>query len=108
MKKNGYEVVATRPVCVDFSDGRAVSFRPGQRFEADVHNTSVQRLLRVGEVRQLNPREPIAPLPVTLGRPPAEAQIITSRAAVAMQAKIAAAKQEAAAKMVASRSAPPK
>jgi len=108
MKKQGYEVVAQKPVCVDFSDGRAISFRPGHRFEADVHNTSVQRLLKVGEIRALSPREMVPVMPVTLGRAPAEAQILKTRASLAEQKRVSDALAEASAKMAASKAAPPK
>jgi hypothetical protein len=106
MKKQGYEVVAQKPVCVDFSDGRSFSFRPGHRFEADAHNTTVQRLLRVGEIRTLGAGELVPVMPVTLGRVPAEAQILQTRASLDQQ-NIANAKAASAAKMSASKSAAP-
>jgi len=68
-KKVGYQVTAIKPVCVDFPDGRVVSFRPGMRFEAHPTNTSVRRLLKVREVRQLSNYERVPVLPVKLGAP---------------------------------------
>lgn len=87
MKKVGFEVGARRAVCVDFPDGRVVSFPPGTRFEADPSNPSIVRLLRVGEIRRLDPREPLPPLPPTLGAP------LHVRNAVKARADIAATKQ---------------
>lgn len=66
-KLAGYEVTGSKPVCVDFSDGRTVSFRPGMRFHAHPTNASVRRLLRVREVRELGPYEAVPALPVKLG-----------------------------------------
>ena len=65
----GYQVIAIKPVCVDFLDGRAVSFQPGMRFEAHPTNASVRRLLRTREVRQLGAFEQVPALPEKLGAP---------------------------------------
>jgi len=101
MKKHGYEVTGTRPVCVDFPDGRAVSYRPGMRFRASPHNASVRRLVRTKAVRQLGPHEPVPVQVVKLGTPHKEAQILATRK------KIAAAKNLAQMKLEASKKAPP-
>lgn len=101
-KKLGFEVVSTRPVCVDFRDGRTVSFRPGQRFMAAMTNSSVQRLLRIREVRKLGPFEAIPSMPIKLGAPRRVQNILKRRAEVAQ------AKKTALAKMAASKKAPPK
>ena len=100
-KKVGYEVTGTKPVCVDFLDGRSVSFRPGQRFEAAVTNSSVLRLVRVHEVRKLSAVEVIPPLPPKLGAPRRVQNILKRRA------DVEAAKIAAQAKMAASKKAPP-
>ena len=102
MKQFGFEVVATKPVCVDFRDGRAVSFRPGQRFTAALTNPSIQRLLRVQEIRQLGDREAVPPLPPKLGAPQRVQNIMTARA------EVQEARRLAEAKLAASRKAPPK
>jgi hypothetical protein len=101
-KQIGFEVVATKPVCVDFRDGRSVSFRPGQRFKADMTNASVMRLVRTREVRKLTRYESVPPLPVKLGAPRRVQNVMKARA------KIEAAKRAALAKMEASKKAPPK
>ncbi len=101
-KRVGFEVVATRPVCVDFRDGRTVSYRPGQRFKAALTNTSVARLLRISEVRKLGPYEAVPPMPIKLGAPRRVQSIMKTRS------KIEQAKKAARAKMEASRMAPPK
>jgi len=101
-QKIGFEVVATKPVCVDFRDGRSVSFRPGQRFTAALTNSSVQRLLRVREVRKLGPFEAIPPMPVKLGAPRRVQNIMKRRAEVDQARRVALAKMEA------SKQAPPK
>jgi len=100
-KKIGYEVTGTKPVCVDFLDGRSISFRPGQRFEAAVTNTSVQRLVRVHEVRKLNANEVIPPLPPKLGASRRVQNIMQHRA------DVEAAKLAARAKAIASKKALP-
>ena len=97
----GFEVVATRPVCVDFRDGRTISYRPGQRFEASLTNSSVQRLVRIKEIRKLGPFEAIPPMPVKLGAT-RRVQNIMKRRSEVEQARVAAQ-----AKMAASRLAPP-
>jgi hypothetical protein len=101
-KKVGYEVIARRPVCVDFRDGRVVSFRPGQRFEAERTNSSVMRLERVKDVRRLGPMEAVPPLPVKLGAPRRVQAVLKARA------QVAAARKAALARFEASRQAPPK
>lgn len=62
-----YEVIAPRPVCVDFEDGRVVSFTPGMRFRSHPTNKSVRRLVKVQELRQLSPYEAVPALPIQLG-----------------------------------------
>jgi len=100
-KKIGLEVVSTKPVCVDFLDGRTVSFRPGQRFEAEVTNSSVMRLLRTREVRKLSAFEAIPSMPVKLGAPKRVQNVLKARA------KVESAKRAAAAKLATSKAAPP-
>ena len=100
-KKVGYEVIAQRPVCVDFLDGRVVSFRPGQRFEATKTNQTVNRLVRTRDLRVLEPFETIPALPVKLGAPRRVQDVLKARAEVE-QARLAAQ-----AKQIASRLAPP-
>lgn len=91
-KKVGYEVTGTKPVCVDFPDGRSVSFTPGMRFEAHPTNSSVRRLLRVREVRVLSAREPVPALPEKLGAPKRVRDILESRSKMARAKKVAEAK----------------
>jgi hypothetical protein len=81
-KQVGYEVVAQRPVCVDFRDGRVVSFRPGHRFEAEVSNVSVQRLLRNKDVRVLSASEAVPATPIKIGTPPRLQELQKVRAEV--------------------------
>lgn len=100
-KKVGFEVVSTKPVCVDFRDGRSISFRPGQRFEATVTNSSVARLLRTRSVRKLGPFEQVPPTPVKLGAPKRVQNILRRRA------EIEKARKAAIAKMESSKKAPP-
>jgi hypothetical protein len=102
MKKVGYEVTARRPVCVDFEDGRSISFRPGMRFKAIPSNPAVVRLLRVREIRKLAPYEPVPVPAIKLGLPHKQKAILQARQ------KIEQAKREAQAKMAASKAAPPK
>ena len=101
-KKVGYEVIAQRPVCVDFRDGRVVSFRPGQRFEVERSNSSVMRLVRTRAVRELGRFEAVPPLPVKLGAPRRVQAVLGARAQVEQ------AKKAARARLAASRQAPPK
>ncbi len=91
-KKVGYEVTGTKPVCVDFPDGRVVSFTPGMRFEAHTTNSSVRRLLRIREVRALAPSENVPPLPQKLGAPKRVRDILESRSKVARARKLAEAR----------------
>ena len=91
----GFEVVATRPVCVDFRDGRTISYRPGQRFEASLTNSSVQRLVRIKEIRKLGPFEAIPPMPVKLGATRRVQNIMKRRAEVDQARRAAQAKLEA-------------
>ena len=100
-KKVGFEVVSTRPVCVDFRDGRTISYRPGHRFTASLTNASVQRLLRVREVRALGPLDAIPPEPLKLGAPKRVQNILKRRA------EVDAARQAALAKTAASKKLPP-
>jgi hypothetical protein len=101
-KKVGFEVVSTRPVCVDFRDGRSISYRPGQRFIAAMTNSSVQRLLRIREVRKLGAFEAVPAMPIKLGAPRRVQNILRRRAEVDQARKAALAKMEA------SKKAPPK
>jgi len=101
-KKVGLEVIAQRPVCVDFRDGRTISFRPGQRFEASKTNASVARLIRTQSVRVLGPRELVPMLPVKLGAPKPIQNVLKVRSEVAQ------AKKAAQARLAASRQAPDK
>lgn len=101
-KKIGFEVIAQRPVCVDFRDGRVVSFRPGQRFEVERTNSTALRLERNRDVRRLGPREVVPALPVKLGAPRGVQAVLKARAQVEQAKKAALARFEA------SRQAPPK
>ena len=101
MKKVGYEVTARKPVCVDFADGRSISYRPGMRFKATPSNSSVVRLLRVREVRKLAANEPVPALPIKLGTPRKNRAIMQARK------EIEQAKRQALAKLAASKAAPP-
>ena len=94
-KITGYEVTARRAVCIDFSDGRAVSFRPGMRFEAHPTNASVRRLLSVREIRQLGPLERVPPLPPKLGAPKRVTNILKARREMKQAKKLAEAKLKA-------------
>jgi hypothetical protein len=100
-KQVGYEVTAQRPVCVDFRDGRVVSYRPGSRFEAEVSNVSVQRLLRNKDVRVLSAMESVPVTAVKLGAPPRE------QAVVKVRNEVERARQDAIARLAASQNAPP-
>lgn len=88
-KRVGYEVTALKPVCVDFPDGRVVSFRPGMRFEAHPTNMSVRRLLSVRELRVLGLNERVPALPEKLGAPKAVRDILKARKEVARAHKLA-------------------
>ena len=99
-KKVGYEVTATKPVCVDFPDGRVVSFRPGTRFEAHPTNASVRRLVKVQSVRTLGPFDAIPALPVKLGAPRQVTKVLNARD------KVAQARKKALAKLAASKARP--
>jgi len=101
MKKVGYEVIARRPVCVDFADGRVISFKPGMRFKSIPSNPSVARLFRNRDLRKLGPQEVIQPLPPKYGAPRNVQAILQARASVAAAHKLAAAK------LAASKDAPP-
>ena len=103
-KQVGYEVTAMRPVCVDFPDGRVVSFRPGMRFIAHPANSSVIRLLRIRDVRQLSALDNVPVLPVKLGAPHKIQNILKTRAEVAQARRKAEAAAKAKARAV---SAPP-
>jgi len=97
-KQVGFEVIAQRSVCVDFRDGRSVSFRPGQRFTASKTNTSVIRLVRTREIRALGPLESVPALPIKLGAPRRVQNVLKARAQVeqakkAAQTKLAASRQ---------------
>ena len=94
-KKLGFEVVATKPVCVDFRDGRTISYRPGARFTASVTNASVQRLLRSREVRKLNMNEAVGAEPIKLGAPRRVQKLLQRRAEVDAARRVALAKQAA-------------
>lgn len=65
----GYEVIARKPVCVDFPDGRVVSYKPGMRFTAHATNTSVRRLVSIRELRELGSFETMPVTPAYLGEP---------------------------------------
>ena len=88
-KRVGYEVTGTKPVCVDFPDGRSVSFTPGMRFEAHPTNSSVRRLLRIREVRVLSTAEPVPQLPEKLGAPKRVRDILESRSKMALAKRVA-------------------
>lgn len=91
-KKVGYEVTALKAVCVDFPDGRVVSFQPGTRFTAHPTNTSVRRLARSNEIRKLGPYEAVPPLPVKLGAPHKVQNVLLARKQVEQARKAAEAK----------------
>jgi len=91
MKKQGYQVIGRQPVCIDFADGRTVSFRPGKRFEAHPTNKSVVRAMRGNSLRQLAANER-GTEPVTLGMDPHRASTIGYRNQLAQNKVAAAAK----------------
>ena len=99
-KKLGFEVIGSRAVCVDFRDGRSISFRPKQRFYATLMNASVLRLLRTNAVRRLSAAEPVPALPPMLGKPRQVREVLEARA------QVAAAQKASVAKLAASRNAP--
>ena len=88
-KMTGYEVIAQKPVCVDFPDGRAVSFPPGMRFEAHPTNSAVRRLLKIRDIRQLGPMERVPQLPVKLGATKDVRSILKSRRDMAEARRLA-------------------
>lgn len=94
-KHVGFEVTARKPVCVDFPDGRVVSFRPGMRFKAHPTNASVRRLIKVREIRQLGPYEAVPSLPVKLGAPREVQNVLKAREQVAAARKAALTKLKA-------------
>ena len=96
----GYEVIALKPVCIDYPDGRVVSFRPGMRFEAHPTNTCVRRLLRSKRLRQLSPYEPVPALPVKLGAPADLRRALEPRKKLTAARRLAALKKKAPAKSV--------
>jgi len=81
----GYEVIGQRPVCVDFSDGRSVSFTPGMRFEAHPTNSTVRRLLKTRSVRELSGLERVPSLPDKLGAPKKVRQTLETRKKLAQE-----------------------
>lgn len=64
--KTGYQVISMTAVCVDFDDGRSVSFPKGATFYADSNNAQVRRLVRNNDIRELSRGEQ-APKPVVVG-----------------------------------------
>jgi hypothetical protein len=59
MKAKFYQVVGSGPWTIDYPDGRSVSHRPGQIFEAQPTNPSVMRGLRTKprRLREMSERE---------------------------------------------------
>ncbi|MDX1486858.1 MAG: hypothetical protein R3268_01560 [Acidiferrobacterales bacterium] len=94
-KMVGYEVTGVKPVCVDFPDGRAVSFRPGMRFTAHPTNASVRRLERVRQVRRLGAYEKVPELPVKLGAPKEVRSVLETRKKMAAARRLAETKRTA-------------
>lgn len=94
-KMVGYEVTGVKPVCVDFPDGRTVSFRPGMRFTAHPTNSSVRRLERVRQVRRLGDYERVPALPVKLGAPKEVRNILETRKKMAAAKRLAEMKRGA-------------
>lgn len=88
-KLAGFEVTGVKPVCIDFPDGRVVSFRPGMRFQAHPTNASVRRLMSVREVRALGPFEPVPALPVKLGAPKSVRNTLETRKKLAAARRLA-------------------
>lgn len=87
MKKQGYVVTSRHPVCIDFTDGRAVNYPRGARFVAHPLNPSVQRALRRNDLRVVGPNEPPVK-EVKLGLPPKVQSRIEFNAAQRQRAKV--------------------
>jgi hypothetical protein len=78
--KTGYQVISMSAVCVDFDDGRSVSFPKGDSFFADSNNTQVRRLLRTGSIRVLTAQER-APKEIVPGLSEADESLMTAHKA---------------------------
>lgn len=78
-KHTGFEVLGLKPACVEFPDGRSVSFPPGTRFEAQLDFPCIRRLLKVKAIRQLNAFERVPELPEKIGAPKDVRNIIEAR-----------------------------
>jgi hypothetical protein len=75
--KTGYQVISTSAVCVDFDDGRSVSFPKGDLFYADSNSVQVRRLLRNSAIRELTRFEQ-APKAVVPGLSEADESLMTA------------------------------
>jgi len=84
--KAAYQVIGTRPVCIDFDDGRSMSFPVGASFSVDSSNVQVQRLLRGNEVREMARNERGVQTIDMTGHSPAVESLMKAR-----QSRIAAA-----------------
>lgn len=73
--KTAYQVISTTAVCVDYDDGRSVSYPKGATFHADSNLTHVRRLLRNNSIRELTRTEQ-QPKTVTLGLSAADASLL--------------------------------
>jgi hypothetical protein len=89
--KHGYQVISMSAVCVDFDDGRSVSFPKGASFFADSNNLQVQRLLRGNAVRELTVFEQ-KPKEVVVGLSAADESLMTAHKARKQALRDAAAK----------------
>jgi hypothetical protein len=75
--KTGYQVISMTAVCVDFDDGRSVSFPKGATFFADSNSPQVRRLLRNGATRELTRHEQ-APKEIVVGLSEADESLMTA------------------------------
>jgi hypothetical protein len=73
--KTAYQVISVNAVCVDYDDGRSISYPKGTTFHADSNAPQVRRLLRNNDIRALS-RSEQQPKPVKLGLSQADASLL--------------------------------
>lgn len=73
--KTPYQVISMNAVCVDYDDGRSLSYPKGATFYADSNNAQVRRLLRTNAIRVLKRTEQ-QPKDVIVGLSDADASLL--------------------------------
>lgn len=93
MKKRIFKVMSIAPVCVDYDDGRSISYQKGQAFEASPLSPQIARMLRNKQIREVDRFERVE-IAQNLGYSPEEQSQLKAREARKQRMRDQAAAQQ--------------